>query len=265
MRNQQLDILGGKAIAIEQFPADVMHFTDSVPENLLPFLLHVVQFLFDGLVRGRHSAAASGHVQVMGSRTVNFVQKSEEGIGIVAGGLFNHHRSRPIAEEYASRAVRVIDDARHGIGTHDEHLSVRSGRTQVSGCSQTVDKAGAGGADIEAPRAGRAQSMLHKTRSRRKHVVRSDCADENRVEFRRLESGARESRPTGFDRHVGRCHIRSRDVALANSRSIDDPRIAGVDHFRQIVVGQQTGRRITANGRDASFGQLASTDEVKLQ
>ncbi len=49
-----------------------------------------------------------------------------------------------------------------------------------------------------------------------------------------------------FRSHVGRSHFRRGDVPLGDADALQDPFIRGVDQLLQILIGQQSGRRIAA-------------------
>ncbi len=62
----------------------------------------------------------------------------------------------------------------------------------------------------------------------------------------------------GFDRHIGRRDFGRGDVALRNSGSLENPLVAGVDHFLEILIGQHARRHVAAERTDFSSWQIFS-------
>ena len=69
---------GGQAVALEQALADLVGLAHRELEHRLPFLLHVVQPLVDGLVRRRLQAAAGRHAQRRPAAAVDLVLEVED-------------------------------------------------------------------------------------------------------------------------------------------------------------------------------------------
>ena len=91
-----------------------------------------------------------------------------------------------------------------------------------------------------------AEPRLDRDRARRKGVVRRrgrehDEVDRLRVDLRVGERGARRRKP-----EVGGEFAVGRDVALADAGALHDPFVGGIDHPRQIVIGEAARRQIAA-------------------
>ena len=68
-----------------------------------------MHLLFHGLAGGGVKAAASGHVQGLRARTVDFVDVVDESDFVFFRG-FKDHGSRPVAENHTCGSIGVIDD-----------------------------------------------------------------------------------------------------------------------------------------------------------
>ena len=69
---------GGEVVALEQPLADLAGLAHRELEDRLPFLLHVVQPLVDGLVRRGPAAAAGRHAQRRSAAAVDLVLEVED-------------------------------------------------------------------------------------------------------------------------------------------------------------------------------------------
>jgi hypothetical protein len=109
-------------------------------------------------------------------------------------------------------------------------------RHQVHARRQPVYKAGACRNEIEAPRPARADLVLDQARSRGKHVVGRDRADNDRVHFRGVDTALSQRAPRRLNSHIGSGHIGIRNVPLPDSCALEYPLIAGFDEFLQVLV-----------------------------
>ncbi len=130
---------------------------------------------------------------------------------------------------------------------------------------QSVQKARAGGDQIEAPGAFRSNLVLHDAGGGRKQHVRRDRAYQNAIQLGGVD-------PALIERHLRRAHrqIRSRhlrrgDMTLGDSRTVQDPLIAGLHHLFQFEVGQYTGWRVATQRGNFGFRQCPSQLSEKLQ
>src|SRR3954452_11063266 len=98
-----------------------------------------MQTLVDRFMRGWHAASPSRHVQKVAAGAVDFVLEADES-GVVLSRL-DYHSARAVAKQNAGRAVGVIDNARHRVSADDEDFLVGTGRNEMGGRRQSVDKA----------------------------------------------------------------------------------------------------------------------------
>ena len=105
-----------------------------------------------------------------------------------------------VAEQHARRAILVVDDARHHVGADDQRVLVRPARHNLHGRRQRVGERRAGGAQVEAPGAVRADLVLQQARRARKHHVGRHRADDDEPDVVGREAGARD----GLERRLAR-------------------------------------------------------------
>ena len=156
---------------------------------------------------------------------------------LVLPGGFQQHGARAVAEQHAGGAVRVVDNAAHGVGADHQNFLVGARRHQVRAGDQAVDETGAGGDQVETPGAFRAQRMLHQAGGGGKHHVGRHGADDDGVQFGGFDAALRQSAPRGGDRHIRRGLVRAGDMALADAGARHDPLVAGRDHLLEVLIG----------------------------
>ena len=183
---------------------------------------------------------------------------------LVFFGRFDQHGPGAVAEQNASRPVRVVDDARHGVGADHQHLAVRAAGYQIGCRRQPVNEARAGSDQIEAPGVLGAQLVLHQAGGRGEQHVGRDRTDDDGVQFGGRDAALGQRVLRRFARHVGGRHVRIGDVPLADPGTLQDPLVGGIDHLFQVLVRQDAGRRVTAEGRNFRFGQCVSHDGLWL-
>ena len=96
-----------------------------------------------------------------------------------------HDRAGAVAEEYARRAIGVVDDARHDVGADHERVVVRAARDHLHAGRQRVGEARAGGAEVEAPGRRRADLVLQHARGAGEDRVRRRRADDDEADVGR--------------------------------------------------------------------------------
>src|SRR5688500_12139318 len=107
---------------------------------------------------GRHTTASGGHVQELGAGPVHLVLKPDDAGDVIAG--IHHHGPGAAAKQNTGSPVGVVDDSGHRVGSDDQYLFMRSGRDEVSGCREAVDKARTGRDQVKTPSAAASEAVL---------------------------------------------------------------------------------------------------------
>src|SRR5687767_9410330 len=92
-----------------------------------------------------------------------------------------------------------------------------------------------------------AELVLNRDGGRREGMIRRRCADDDQIDFLRVDPRILE-RPARGDRgQVGGELALRGNMAFADAGALDDPLVGGVDHRRQIAIRQHLLRKITPN------------------
>ena len=105
-------------------------------------------------------------------------------------GPLEQHRTGPVPEEHRRGAVERIDDGAHEVGPDDYDSLVRTGGHQLRPNRQRVEKAGAGGGQIEPPGTRESELVLDQTGGGREEHVGRDGGDDKRVDIVRVPARA---------------------------------------------------------------------------
>ena len=182
---------------------------------------------------------------------VDFVLEVEDRpVVAVAVGRRDHDGSGPVPEQDTGRPVLVVDDARHHVGADDQRVLVRAGRDQLAGGGEGVGERRAGGAQVESPRAPRADLVLDETGGAREEHVGRDGPDDDDADVVRRELGVGERAHGGFLAEVRGGDARIDDMPLADPGALEDPLVRGVDHLLQVGVGQHARRHVGGERRN---------------
>ena len=209
-----------------------------------------MQPLIDCVLRRRPQAAARGHAQRLPAAAVDVVLEVDDADVRIVGGL-DHRRTRAVAEDHAGRAIGVVDDARHHVGADHERVPAAAGGHHLRRRRQRVGESRAGGEEVVAPRACRADLVLHQARRARKQHVGRRRPDDDEVDVGRLEPGALDRLPRGLSRQIRRRDARVDDVTLADAGALQDPFVARLDHLLEIGVGEHAWRNVGGKAGDA--------------
>ena len=101
-----------------------------------------------------------------------------------------------------------------------------------------VEKAGAGGADVEADGIGGADFALDEAGGGGEEHVRGDRGDDDEVDFFGCDTGGGHGAAGGFGGEVAGGLVVSGDVAFFDAGAGGDPFVGGVDNFGEVVVGE---------------------------
>src|SRR5258708_35158995 len=141
-----------------------------------------VHFLVHGFVAGAVQAAAARHIKVASAGAVDFMDEVDAIVFV--GGRLDQDGARAVAEDNASRAVSVVNDGRHDVCADDQYALVCAALHKLHARLQGVNKGGAGGGNIVAPSAFRAELVLHQAGRGGEHHVGRDGAKTHRFNVR---------------------------------------------------------------------------------
>ena len=125
-------------------------------------------------------------------------------------------------------------------------------------CLQGVGKSRARSGKIESPGALAAEFVLHQTGGGRKKHVWSNGGDDDDFNLRRLDAALLEQNFAGLHGQVAGGHSLFYDVTGTNAGALHNPLVGGLDHFFQVLIGEQAWRNVSAEGGDLgakNFGQ----------
>ena len=235
MRDEQVHVLAAQAQLLEHLDAGVGHLAHGVLEDVLAFLVDVVQVLLDGLVAGGAQAAAGRHAQETAARAVDLVGEAQQA-GLVVGGL-QQHGPGPVPEQHAGGAVLVVQDRGHDLGPDHQHALVGPALDELGPGGEGVDEAGAGRLQVEAPGPVGAQLVLHEAGRGGEGHVGGNGGDDDQLDLAGADAAALEAlagRPHGqvAGAGAGRGH-----VPLADAGAGADPLVRGVDDLLEVRIG----------------------------
>jgi len=127
---------------------------------------------------------------------------------------------------------------------------VRAGLDELGADLQCVDKAGAGGGEVEAPGAGCADLFLHEAGSGGEEHIRRDGGDEDGLDLGGVNAAAAQAVARGLGGEVAGGYALVHDVALMDAGALDDPLVVGGDHLLEVGVGEKAGRNVSSYRRD---------------
>jgi hypothetical protein len=168
---------------------------------------------------------------------VDLVQEVED-THRVALGRSEHDRTGAVAEQHAGRAIGVVENARHHVGTDDERVFDRTGGDELATDGERIGEGRTRGADVEAPGVRGADLVLQQARRAREEHVGRDRADDDELDVARRQAGAPDRLEGGLLGQIGGADAGIDDVALADPGALQDPLVGGVDHLLEIVIGQ---------------------------
>ena len=129
-------------------------------------------------------------------------------------------------------------------------MVVRAARHELARGRQRVGEGRARGAEIEAPRATRAELVLDEARRAREEHVGRDRTHDDDADVVGRQPRVRDRLARRLGAQIRRRDARIHDVPLADPRPLQDPLIGRVDHLLQIAVGEQPRRHIGRQRRN---------------
>jgi hypothetical protein len=160
------------------------------------------------------------------------------------GGL-DEHGGRAVTEQRAGGAVFVVRHRRHHLGCHHYHLLVHASADVCGGVLQSHDESCACSLHVVAVAGSEAYAMCYYACRGGKAVVGVGRGADYEVDFVKARACAFQQPLHGFDAHVGRTGaFFFKDMALLDSYAGGNPLVVGVDHARQVVVGEYVVRHV---------------------
>ncbi len=201
-------------------------------------------------------AAARGQSQRQRTRAIDFMHVIDDSLFPLLRCL-EQHGTRAIAEEDAGGAVGVVDHGAERVGADDQHFRLGATLDQLGADLQRVQKTGAGGAQVKAPRMVRAELLLHQAGGRGEGHVRTHGRDDDDFDFLGRDASIGQAATRCFDREVTGGGTLGRDMAFADAGALDNPLVRGVDHLFEVSVGQDARRDIGSECGDlGALGKL---------
>lgn len=156
--------------------------------------------------------------------------------GLFAG--LDHGRAGAVAGQHAGGAVAPVGDLGHLVGADDQGAGGGAGADRVVGGGQGVGEAGADDVDVHD---GGAAAHAQLGRDTGGHVGgtvdRGGRGHEDEVDVVGGESGVREGLARGLEGQLVDRLLGSRHVARLDADPGSDPLVVGVDHGREVLVG----------------------------
>ena len=130
-----------------------------------------------------------------------------------------------------------------------------SGFNKLHACLKCVDKSGAGGGNVKSPSAFASDFVLDKARGGRKEHVRSDSCHYDSFNLSGRDAPFLQELLDGFRGEVRSGDAFIDDVTLTYAGTLQDPVISGVNHFFQVLIGQQARRQKSPQSSDLRLMQ----------
>ena len=212
--------------------------------------IHVegVEILLNVFGRGGTGAPATRHVKNVGEIAITRHVGRHDATR--ARAMPKNRRPCAVAKEDAGVPVGPIHDAAEFVGANDQDRFVRSGGDELVGDLEAVEKARAGRADIHAGGIFCADEPLHMAGGGGEKIIRRDRANENQINFLRLDPRIFHGGLRGLRSHVACEFGVGGEAALADAGALDDPLVRGFDHRFQLGIGEHTIGHITARADD---------------
>ena len=245
--HEKIDIGGRKTVALQQFLANAGHLAHGV---LVDFTaLHgdekVVAHGIAGLVLAGGAAAHDDEVVQAAVALTDAVLHAGQG---VLGIAVQDAGAGAVTEEHAGAAVAPVDAAGKGLGADEEDLGSRVLAEQGVRQMQAVQEAGAGGAEVEGHGRAGTDVAADDAGQRRCEMVGRTGGGQDMGQLGRVETGIFQRLAGGIGPEVGGVLFLRQAVATLDAGTGGDPLVVGLHQFAQIVVGQDLGGDVAAEG-----------------
>src|SRR6202140_5903850 len=112
MRNEGINVRTLQPVAFQKFLKEFGLLADCKLEDLLPVLMHVVHSLRNRLFARRIQAPSAGHVEILPTGSIYFVNEVDESDGVIFRRLQNRGTCA-VPENHAGGATSVVDNRPH--------------------------------------------------------------------------------------------------------------------------------------------------------
>ncbi len=164
-------------------------------------------------------------------------------------GQLENGRTCAITKQHAGGAVFGVDEAGKGLAAHHKGILPAHGRHQAPGYGSAVDKAGAGGVDIQCRgRLGQAESPLHLTGYAGGGIRGRESGADAAGDIRRGKAAAFQCLPGCSDGQRGGGFMFRAPVPGADAGAGGDPLIAGVHGAAQFFICDRAAGQCPAGG-----------------
>ena len=158
-----------------------------------------------------------------------------------------------IAEERAGRTVRIVDDRRHLVGTHDNDPLARSRLDELRTGRQGEEESAARRRDVVGEGILAACLVGDQVARRREEHVGSNRRTDHHVDRHRIDARLVEQVRDRTGSHIGGTDtLAFEDVACLDTGMRHDPLVIGVDHPAQFVVGENIIGEVLSYARNRS-------------
>ena len=153
-----------------------------------------------------------------------------------------------VAEEHAGAAVAPVDAAGKGLGADEKDLGSRILAEQGVRQMQAVQEAGAGGAEVEGHGRTGTDVAADDAGKRGAEMVRRTGGREDVGQPGSIETGIFQSLAGGMGPEVGGILFLRQAVTTLDAGTGGDPLVVGLHQFAQVIVGQDLGGNVAAEG-----------------
>ena len=197
---------------------------------------------------GGRDGLAPGHgisqVEKFSGRTIGSPVESQNAFS--PGFVSHHHGPGAVPKKDAGVAVPPVHHGGKALGADEQNVFGGAGFQELIGDNQAVKKTGAGGLKIESRAAGGTDLGGDPAGGGGEHGVRRDGGGEDEVEFFCRDFGVGQGLPSRGHAHEGGGFLLRGDPALLDAGAGQDPLVAGVDEFFELVIRKGAGGKINA-------------------
>ena len=245
------DVVRSEVVALHHLDRNVGHVRDGGLEDGLPVLRDGVPVVADGLFGGGIARTSGFHIEVGSSRTVRMENMIDDAVTFFVG--FEQYGRSAVAENGAGFAVGVVDDRRHLVRTHDDHLLAGSRFDEFRSGGQCEEKSAASGGYVVGECLFTACFACDEVSRRREEHVGRDRRADDEIDLFGVHVFLFEQIPYRFDAHVrGAERFAFEDMAGFDADACHDPLVGGIHHTAQFVVGKDVIREVSADACDCS-------------
>ena len=165
-------------------------------------------------------------------------------------------RARAVAEKHAGIAIGPIGDRAELLRADHEDGVVGVRHDELLRDLDREKESGAGRGDIETGGFARADLRLHETGGRRENHIGGGGRDQDEIDLFRGNAGLLHRSQSGLGGHVAGLFVGRGDPAFLDPGAGRDPLVVGLDDLREVLVGEDFFRQITAGAddRDRALG-----------